>query len=137
MLSAINAGVVRIRDRTHLFEETCRIAHDVGKYALAFVVLIDPGMRIARPVAWAGADDGNRDQVSFQVDGDLARDVTVSSVGGVGHSEVDDDTVTGALRTGAEAVCNDLLGAGSRLKFAETAVLASGQLPRFDSLVGR
>src|SRR5690349_4288638 len=35
MLSAINAGVVRIRDRTHLFEETCRIAHDVGKYALA------------------------------------------------------------------------------------------------------
>jgi diguanylate cyclase (GGDEF)-like protein len=107
MLSAINAGVVRIRDRTHLFDETCRIAHDVGKYALAFVVLIDPGIRVARPVAWAGGDAEFRDQVSFRVDGEPLGDEL-------------DDTVTGrALRTGAETVCNDLLGAGNRLKFAE------------------
>jgi len=105
MLSAINAGVVRIRDRTQLFEETCRIAHDVGKYASAFVVLIDPSTRIARPVAWSGVNAEFREEVSFRVDG--------SSV-----DDVDDDTVTGrALRTGTEAVCNDLLGAGSRLKF--------------------
>jgi diguanylate cyclase (GGDEF)-like protein len=108
MLSAINAGVVRIRDRTHLFEETCRIAHDVGKYALAIIVLIDPGMRIARPVAWAGADGGIRDQVTFRVDGDDTGD--------------SDDTVTGrALRTGREAICNDMVGAGSRLRFAQIA----------------
>ena len=120
MLSAINAGVVRIRDRTHLFEETCRIAHDVGKYALAFVVLIDQGVRVARPVAWAGADDGLRDQVSFRVDGDFGQGARVGTTGGAGGADVDDDTVTGrALRTGAEAICNDLLGAGSRLRFAE------------------
>lgn len=107
MLSAINAGVVRIRDRTHLFEETCRIAHDVGKYALAVIVLIDPGTRIARPVAWAGVDGELRDQITFSVDGD-----------GTGDA---DDTVTGrALHTGREAICNDLLGAGSRLRFAES-----------------
>jgi diguanylate cyclase (GGDEF)-like protein len=106
MLSAINAGVVRIRDRTHLFEETCRIAHDVGKYALAAIVLIDPGIRIARPVAWAGVDGEFKDQITFSVDGD-----------GTGDT---DDTVTGrALRTGRETICNDLLGAGSRLRFAE------------------
>jgi diguanylate cyclase (GGDEF)-like protein len=106
MLSAINAGVVRIRDRTHLFEETCRIAHDVGKYALAVIVLIDPGTRLARPVAWAGVESEFRDQITFSVDGDDS--------GGT------DDTVTGrALRTGREAICNDLLGAGSRLRFAE------------------
>ena len=69
MLSAINAGVVRIRDRTHLFQEACRIAHDIGKYSCAFVTLIDPGTRIARPVAWAGVSADQKDEVSFQVDG--------------------------------------------------------------------
>src|SRR5579872_3907798 len=66
MLSAINAGVVRIRDRTHLFEETCRIAHEVGKYSSAFVTLVDPGTRVGRPVAWSGSDYGSseRDELS-------------------------------------------------------------------------
>lgn len=105
MLSAINAGVVRIRDRTHLFEETCRIAHDVGKYALAFVVLIDPSTRMAAPVAWSGLNAEFSDQVRFRVDGSA-------------DDTVEDETVTGrALRTGTEVVCNDLLGAGNRLKF--------------------
>jgi diguanylate cyclase (GGDEF)-like protein len=104
MLSAINAGVVRIRDRTHLFEETCRIAHHVGKYVGAFVVIIDSHTRTARPVAWAGAAAQFSDQTFFQVD----------------TASADDDTVTGrALRTGVEAVCTDLLGAGNRLKFGE------------------
>jgi diguanylate cyclase (GGDEF)-like protein len=104
MLSAINAGVVRIRDRTHLFEETCRIARDVGKYTFAFVVLIDPHTRIARAVAWAGAAAECRDEISFQADA----------------SGAEEETVTGrVLRTGVEVVCNDLLGAGNRLKFAE------------------
>ncbi len=103
MLSAINAGVARIRDRTHLFEETCRIACDVGKYSSAFVVLIDPESRSARPVAWAGSAAEFRDRVTFPVDD------------GAG----DTDTVTGkALRTGVESVCNDLLGGGSRLEFS-------------------
>lgn len=105
MLSAINAGVVRIRDRTQLFEETCRIAHDVGKYASAFVVLIDPHTRIARPVAWSGAAAEFRNLVSFPVDSVTAPE---------------DETVTGrVLRTGVEAICNDLLGAGNRLKFGD------------------
>jgi diguanylate cyclase (GGDEF)-like protein len=112
MLSAINAGVVRIRDRTHLFEETCRIAHDVGKYASAFVVLIDPATRIAHPVAWSGAVTENVDQIQFRVDGDAIH-------AAADESELD-DTVTGrALRTGREVVCNDLVGAGSRLRFAK------------------
>jgi diguanylate cyclase (GGDEF)-like protein len=106
MLSAINAGVVRIRDRTHLFAETCRIAHDVGKYALAVMVLINPGTRTASAIAWSGVENAFTDQITFNVDGD-----------DTGNTE---DTVTGrALRTGREAICNDLLGAGSRLRFAE------------------
>jgi diguanylate cyclase (GGDEF)-like protein len=104
MLSAINGAVVRIRDRSHLFQETCRIAHDVGKYASAFVVLTDPSTRIARPVAWAGGAAEFKDQVSFAVDAQE----------GVG------ETPTGqVLRSGVEVVCNDLLGAGSRFKYSE------------------
>ena len=107
MLSAINAGVVRIRDRTHLFQEACRIAHDIGKYSCAFVTLIDPGTRVARPVAWSGVGADDKDEVSFQV----------GPVSGGGEQF---DTVTGrALRTGVEVVCNDILGAGSRLVFSE------------------
>jgi diguanylate cyclase (GGDEF)-like protein len=107
MLSAINAGVVRIRDRTHLFQEACRIAHDIGKYSCAFVTLIDPGTRVARPVAWSGVSSDKKDEVSFQV-------------GPVSGSDEQFDTVTGrALRTGMEVVCNDILGAGSRLVFSE------------------
>ena len=110
MLSAINAGVVRIRDRTHLFQEACRIAHDIGKYSCAFVTLIDPRTRVARPVAWAGLSADLKDKVSFQVDRTV--------VGEDGPAAF--ETVTGeALRTGAEVVCNDLIGAGNRLAFAE------------------
>ena len=106
MLSAINAGVVRIRDRTHLFQEACRIAHDIGKYSCALVTLIDPRTRVARPVAWAGLSSDQKDNVSIQVD---------LPVAGAPF-----ETVTGeALRTGVEVVCNDLIGGGNRLVFAE------------------
>ena len=110
MLSAINAGVVRIRDRTHLFEETCRIAHEVGKYFFAFVTLVDPGTRIGRPVAWAGSgeDDPENFSMCFRVDADPETDEYYNTV----TSQV--------LRTGAEVVCNDLLGAGDRLLYAES-----------------
>jgi diguanylate cyclase (GGDEF)-like protein len=107
MLSAINAGVVRIRDRTHLFQEACRIAHDIGKYSCAFVTLIDPGTRIARPVAWAGLAADKKDEVSFRLEP-------------VSEGSEQFDTVTGrALRMGVEVVCNDILGAGSRFVFSE------------------
>jgi diguanylate cyclase (GGDEF)-like protein len=109
MLSAINAGVVRIRDRTHLFEETCRIANEVGKYSAAFVTLVAPGTRIGRPVAWAGSgeDDPVRHAMHFRVDGTSENDEYYN-------------TVTGqALRTGAEVVCNDMVGAGNRLLYAD------------------
>jgi diguanylate cyclase (GGDEF)-like protein len=110
MLSAINAGVVRIRDRTHLFQEACRIAHDIGKYSCAFVTLIDAGTRVAHPVAWAGLSADQKDNISFRVDLPVAD----------GDTESTFETVTGeALRTGAEVVCNDLIGAGNRLVFAE------------------
>ena len=37
--------------------EACRLATSVGGYAGAMVALIEPGMRTARPTAWAGSAD--------------------------------------------------------------------------------
>ena len=56
MLSGINAALVRIQNRDELMNETCRLAHRVGGYAIAMVALINPTTRMARPVGWAGWD---------------------------------------------------------------------------------
>src|SRR5487761_686977 len=68
MLSGINAAVVRVRDRTKLLEEACRIAHTVGNYVCALVVLIDAGTRVGRVAGWAGAGREFQDELSFTVD---------------------------------------------------------------------
>jgi diguanylate cyclase (GGDEF)-like protein len=105
MLSAINACVVRIRDRTDLFQETCRIAHDIGKYAFAFVTLLDPSTGIGRPVACAGVQ--TPDELCFRVGPGAEEDEFYSTA------------TSRALNSGTEVVCNDVLGAGNRLKYAD------------------
>jgi len=126
MLSGINAAVVRIRDRTQLFEEACRIAHDVGNYAAAFVAIIDPPTRTARPVAWKGLGAESRDAITFQVEG-------VET----------DETLTGrVLRTGEAAVCNNIRSSDvspayrERLISLQVASLASLPLLVDDTPVG-
>jgi diguanylate cyclase (GGDEF)-like protein len=107
MLSGINTAVVRVRDRAQLLEEACRIAHAVGSYVCAFVVLIDPNTRIARTAAWAGAGGERRDEVCFRVDD-------------TGRSE-NGESITGrALRTGETAVCDDITEVAGPWRFAET-----------------
>jgi diguanylate cyclase (GGDEF)-like protein len=77
--------VVRIADRDQLLKEACRLAHSIGGYSFAFVALIEPGTRTARPVAWAGENVQDLQDVAFSV----------------GDSEQTDTSVTGhVLRTG-------------------------------------
>jgi diguanylate cyclase (GGDEF)-like protein len=57
MLSGVNALVVRIRDRTELLQETCRLAVKVGGYAAAIVCSKSPGSLASQPVSWSGSDD--------------------------------------------------------------------------------
>src|SRR5579863_9178733 len=104
MLSGINAAVVRIRDRTKLLQEACRIAHAVGSYVCAFVVLIDPRTRVGRVAGWAGAGREFQDELSFTVDDS-----------GTGE---DGESITGrALRTGEIAVCDDIDEVTGRWRF--------------------
>jgi len=92
MLSGINTAVVRIRDRDELLNEACRLAHQVGGYAFAFIALVDPGTRTARPVASAGEKS----------------QTLVDAIFTVADSALADTSVTGrVLRTGQAIVCTD------------------------------
>ncbi|MBW4053441.1 MAG: EAL domain-containing protein [Proteobacteria bacterium] len=107
MLSGINSAVVRVRDRSQLLEEACRIAHAVGGYVCAFVVLIDPHTRIASTAAWAGAGRDRMDEFSFRFEDS-------------GTSEKGESITGRALRTGETAVCDDLARVAGPWRFAET-----------------
>ena len=58
VLSAINAAIVRTRDRAELFHETCRIAMDQGGFAAAWIGLVEPGSGEVRPVVSLGTAQG-------------------------------------------------------------------------------
>ncbi|MHB8812863.1 MAG: GAF domain-containing protein, partial [Steroidobacteraceae bacterium] len=56
MLSGINGAVVRIRDRTELLLEACRLGVTVGGYPTALVALQQPKTQRLEAVAHQGAD---------------------------------------------------------------------------------
>ena len=57
MLSGINSAVMRIRKRSELLREACRLVVTVGGYASAFVALRNPKTHVMEPVASEGAAD--------------------------------------------------------------------------------
>lgn len=54
--SRINALIVRASDHNELFNETCRIAVEVGGFRMAMIALADESAIKFIPVAWAGKD---------------------------------------------------------------------------------
>jgi diguanylate cyclase (GGDEF)-like protein len=93
MLSGINAALVRIQDRAELLNETCRLAHRVGGYAIAMVALIDPATHMARPVGWAGYDFLPHPGDEFPV---------------ADHEAADTSLMGRVIRTGQPALCEDI-----------------------------
>jgi diguanylate cyclase (GGDEF)-like protein len=97
MLSAINAAVVRTPDRNAFLQEACRLAHELGGYALAMVATIDPVTRTARFVATGG----------------LPFEGTSKEIFRVADSEGSDTSLTGrVIRTGEAVICDDLMNTG-------------------------
>jgi diguanylate cyclase (GGDEF)-like protein len=93
MLSGINAALVRIQNRDELLNETCRLAHRVGGYAVAMVALINPATRMARPVGWAGFDFLAQPDDEFPV---------------ADHEAADTSLMGRVIRTGQAALCEDI-----------------------------
>jgi len=93
MLSGINAALVRIQNRDELLNETCRLAHRVGGYAIAMVALINPTTRMARPIGWAGWDFFPEPDHEFPV---------------ADHEAGDTSLMGRVIRTGQPALCEDV-----------------------------
>ncbi len=95
MQSAVNAAVVRIRDREELLREACRLALQVGGYERALVSLVTTDGRRAVPWYRAGEDP---DQINIEADEYPIADGT----------EPDTSLIGRALRTGEITFCADL-----------------------------
>lgn len=57
MVTGISASMVRVRDRTDLFNRSCRTAVEHGEFEMAWIAIIDPDENRIVPVAWAGHDE--------------------------------------------------------------------------------
>ncbi|MFH0988631.1 MAG: PAS domain S-box protein [bacterium] len=93
VISQINQAIVRIRDRDKLFEETCRIAIEYGKFQMAWLGLVDEGTKYVYPVTFAGVEDGYLTKI---------RKISISDV-----PEGRGPTGT-AIREGKHFVCEDI-----------------------------
>ena len=58
VLSGINAALMRMHDRSKLFDEVCHIAVEHGRFRMAWIGMTEPGALYTRPEAWAGHEGG-------------------------------------------------------------------------------
>jgi len=93
MLSGINAALLRIQNRDELLNETCRLAHRVGGYAISMVALINPATRMARPIGWAGYEFLAQPDREFPV---------------ADHEAADTSLMGRVIRTGQADLCEDI-----------------------------
>jgi diguanylate cyclase (GGDEF)-like protein/PAS domain S-box-containing protein len=56
VLSGINAAIVRIRERTELYQEACRIAVEHGNFGMAWIGRFDAHTNTVTRIAHAGSD---------------------------------------------------------------------------------
>ena len=57
MVTGITASMVRVRDRTDLFNRSCRTAVEHGEFEMAWIAVVDPKEKRIVPVAWAGSNE--------------------------------------------------------------------------------
>ncbi len=105
-LSQTNEAIVRIRDRSTLFQEVCRIAVEHGLLRMAWVGLIDAATGLVKPAASYGVEQGYLDDLRISVSDDSdGRGPTGS-----------------ALREATHFVCNDIEADPRMLPWRDEAI---------------
>ncbi|MDO8680803.1 MAG: EAL domain-containing protein [Acidobacteriota bacterium] len=110
VLSGVNTSIVRVRDRQELFEQVCRIAVEQGKFALAWIGLVEAGTQKIAPVARAGHDEGYLALLKLTADPDAPGNCALTAL---------------ALKEARPAICNDI-AADERLKNLRGEALKRG-----------
>jgi diguanylate cyclase (GGDEF)-like protein len=109
MLGGVNELVIRLRDRTELLAETCRLAVSAGGYALAIAATASRNGAAVKAVATDGVDD----------------DATAKLRSAVENAAGDESSVVGRVfRSGSEHVSEELDGTGAA--GLESRLFASG-----------
>jgi len=112
MLSGVNNLVLRIRDRTELLRETCRLATTAGGYAAAVAAARTQTSALLQPVAWSGTHEHMVEKLRGYVAESSARESGV--VGSV-------------IATGREFVCNNTATGSATAQF-DSLMLQAGLL---------
>jgi len=112
MLSGVNGLVLRLRDRTELLRETCRLATTVGGYTAAVAAAGTSASALLQPVAWSGSDERVLEKLRGYVAESAARESGVIG------------TVIG---TGREFVCNNTATRSATARF-DSLMLQTGLL---------
>jgi diguanylate cyclase (GGDEF)-like protein/PAS domain S-box-containing protein len=103
VLSNINTLIVRVRDRDALFQESCRLAVQFGRFAVAWIGWLDPKTGDIPAVAWAGANP------------ELLQTARPS----MGPDPLEDGLVAAAVRSGQPKYSNDVLTDSQRIFFRD------------------
>jgi len=111
MQSAVNAAVVRIRDREELLREACRLALQVGGYQRAMVALVAQDGR--RAVPWYSAGELPDPNVPG------GREFPISD-----GTEPDTSLIGRSLRTGEITFCADLAQSEPRVAWRDELLSA-------------
>ncbi len=107
VLSEINKSIVRIKDQQQLFEETCRIAVEIGEFRLCWIGIMDTESGYVIPIAQHGFSDGYLENIKISISGD--------------KKEGRGPTGT-ALREGKYNICNDIENDERMLPWHEQAL---------------
>ncbi|MBE0650246.1 MAG: GAF domain-containing protein [Bacteroidales bacterium] len=93
LVSQINQLIVRTSDREILFQHSCNIAVNYGKFQMAWIGLIDSTTDAIKPYCWAGNEDGYLENINIKIS----------------DKEPEGRGPTGtAFREGKYFVCNDI-----------------------------
>lgn len=112
MLSGINSLVMRIRDRTELLRETCRLAVSVGGYSVAIAAARVSGFASIQPMAWSGINDEMTERLRAYVAESITRESSV---------------IANAIRSGKEFVCNNTANSAATATF-DSLMMRAGLL---------
>ncbi|MBA4142975.1 MAG: EAL domain-containing protein [Nitrosospira sp.] len=110
VLSGINTTIVRVRGIQELFDDSCRIAVNHGKFAFAWIGLFDAQTQCVTPMAKAGGGDGYLSRLNLS-----------SVIKSPGNSWLIAEAITEAK----PAICNNLAARG-RMQIPDAAALERG-----------
>jgi PAS domain S-box-containing protein len=93
LISQINQIIIRTHCRENLFEDTCNIAVQYGKFQMAWIGLVDNYTELVKPVTFAGNEEGYLSKIKH-----ISIKETPEGCGPTGT----------AIREGRHYICNDI-----------------------------